>query len=170
MNPYFEQTILNADPIDLIRMLYQRAITCVRDAREHLRSERIAERAAAILRAYLAIAELLAALRPEVAPELSGRLRNLYFYMQQRLLDANMQQADSPLAEVLGLLITLEDGWAGVAAQLAQNAAQNRDAPTGMEEVREAEDGTTEGLECYRWQAKPPTPPRTINGLQALVG
>jgi hypothetical protein len=26
------------------------------------------------------------------------------------------------------------------------------------------------GLAYYPWQAKPPTPPRTINGLQALVG
>ena len=94
MNPYFEQTILNADPIDPIRMLYQRAIFCVRDAREDLRHKRIAKRSAAILRAYLAIAKLLAALRPYVAAELSGCLRNLYFHMQQRLPDANMQQAD----------------------------------------------------------------------------
>jgi flagellar secretion chaperone FliS len=136
MNPYFEQTILNADPIDLIRMLYQRATTCVRDAREHLRNKRIAERSEAILRAYLAIAELLAALRPEVAPELSERLRNLYFYMQQRLLDANMQQADPPLAEALGLLITLEDAWSGVAAQLAHNS----NSPTG-EELPETDEG-----------------------------
>ena len=127
MNPYFEQTILNADPIDLIGMLYQRAISCARDAREHLRNKRIAERSAAILRAYSAVAELLAALRPEVAPELSGRLRSLYCYIQQRLLDANMQQADHPLAEALGLLITLEEGWSGVAAQLACN----KDVATG---------------------------------------
>jgi flagellar protein FliS len=129
MNPYVEQTILGADPIDLIRVLYQRAISCVRDAREDLRNKRIAMRSAAILRAYLAIAELLAALRPEVATELSGRLRNLYFYMQQRLLDANMQQADQPLAEVLGLLTTLDEAWSGVAAQLARN----REAPAGVQ-------------------------------------
>jgi len=119
MNPYFEQTILNAEPLDLIRMLYRRAISCVRDAREHLSHQRIAERSVAILRAYSAIAELLVALRPEIAPELSGRLRDLYSYMQQRLLDANMQQADQPLAEVLGLLITLDEAWAGAAVQLA---------------------------------------------------
>jgi flagellar protein FliS len=119
MNPYFEQTILNAEPLDLIRMLYRRAISCVRDAREHLSHQRIAERSTAILRAYSAIAELLAALRPDIAPELCGRLRDLYSHMQQRLLDANMQQADQPLAEVLGLLITLDEAWAGAAAQLA---------------------------------------------------
>jgi len=147
MNPYFEQTILNADPIDLVRMLYQRAIFCARDAREHLRDKRIAARSAAILRAYSAIAELLAALRPGVAPELSGRLRNLYFYMQQRLLDANMQQSDKPLAEVLGLLSTLDDAWSGVAAQLAGNAAQlacNRDEPTEAVELHAVPAGSAQ--------------------------
>ncbi len=127
MNPYFEQTILNADPIDLTRMLYQRAISSVRDAREHLEHQKIAKRSAAVMQAYLAIAELLASLRPEVAAELSQRLRNLYFYMQQRLLHANMQQTDQPLAEVLGLLMTLDEGWSGVAAQLARD----RELPAG---------------------------------------
>ena len=75
MNPYFEQTILNADPVDLIRMLYQRAISSVRDAREHLRHKRIAERSAAIMRAYAAIAGVAGRARPEVAPELSARCR-----------------------------------------------------------------------------------------------
>jgi flagellar secretion chaperone FliS len=119
MNPYFEQTILNADPVGLIGMVYQRAVFCLREARQHLEHKRIAERSAAIMRAYKALEELLAALRPETAPELSGRLQNLYFHMQQRLLDANMQQADPPLAEVLGLLITLSEAWSALAVQLA---------------------------------------------------
>jgi flagellar protein FliS len=131
MNPYFEQTILNADPIDLVRMMYQRAISWVVDARGHLTHKRIAKRSAAIMRAYAVLAELLAALRPEMAPELSQRLQSLYLYMQQRLLDANMQQADHPLAEVLGLLITLEGAWTGVAAELAPN----KEVPGGMEGV-----------------------------------
>jgi flagellar protein FliS len=119
MNPYFEQTILNADPVNLIVMVYQRAISCVRDAREHLQKKKIAERSAAIMRAYAAIEELLGALRPESAPGLSAGLKSLYFYMQQRLLDANMQQTDPPLAEVLGLLITLSEAWSEVGVKLA---------------------------------------------------
>jgi flagellar protein FliS len=119
MNPYFEQTILNADSIDLVRIMYQRAISWVLEAREHLKRKRIAERSAAITKAYAVLAELQAALRPEKAPELSRRLRSLYLYMQQRLIDSNTQQAESPLAEVLELLITLESAWSGVAAALA---------------------------------------------------
>lgn len=119
MNRYFEETIINAEPIDLIRLLYQRAIASVQDAAEHLRNRKIAERSAAIMKAYMVLAELMSALRPEAAPELAARLRNLYAYMQQRLLDANMRQTEPPLTEVLSLLTTLEEGWAGVAANLS---------------------------------------------------
>jgi flagellar secretion chaperone FliS len=130
MNPYFEQTILNADPIDLVRMMYQRTISWVLDARGHLEHKRIAKRSAAIMRAYAVLAELLSALRPEMAPELSMRLQGLYLYMQQRLLDANIQRSDQPLEEVLGLLTTLEDAWSGVAAELRPQS----EVPAGMEE------------------------------------
>ncbi len=119
MNRYFEETIRNADPIDLIRLLYQRAISSVEDAREHVREKRIAQRSAAIIRAYVVVAELIASLRPEAAPDLAKQLISLYSYILQRLLDANMQQAEKPLVEVLELLKTLEEGWAGAAAALS---------------------------------------------------
>lgn len=118
MNPYFEQAILSADPIELTAMVYQCAIARVREAREHLRNGRIAERSASIMRAYGALAELLSALRAESAPEFATRLHALYVYLQQRLLVANMQQTDAPLEEVLGLLSTLAESWATVEVQM----------------------------------------------------
>jgi flagellar secretion chaperone FliS len=145
MNRYFEETVLNADPIDLIRLLYQRAISSVEDAREHLRRKQIAQRSAAIMRAYAALAELLSALRPEAAPEIAVRLRNLYAYMQQRLLDANMQQAEKPLVEVLSLLTTLEEGWAGAAASLS---TKKTSPARGAYSSREAGDAGDEMAQC----------------------
>lgn len=126
MNRYYEETILNADPIDLIRLLYQKAIACVQDAREHLRRKRIAQRVAAINRAYAVLAELIASLRAEAAPEISNQLRNLYFYIQQRLLEANVQQTETPLDEVLGLLTTLDEAWAGAAAAISSSAGVSK--------------------------------------------
>jgi flagellar protein FliS len=120
MNPYYEQQILNSDPVTLIRLVYQRAITSVEVAREHLRRKRIVERSVAITRAYSALAHLLCALSPEAAPDLCGRLSALYLFMQRRLLDANLEQADRPLEEVLGLLRTLKEAWSGVENQLAE--------------------------------------------------
>ncbi len=119
MNPYFEQTVMNAGPVELVQLLHQKAIACVRDAREHLHHHRIADRARMIGDAYAVIAELQNSLRPEVAPDLTGRLQGLYLYMQRLLLEANFAQSDPPLAEVLSLLTTLGDGWAGITSQSA---------------------------------------------------
>jgi flagellar protein FliS len=108
--------ILSASPVELIRLLYQRAIACVADAREHLKAGRIRERAQAINRAYAILSELLTSLDADRAPDLAANLRGLYCYMQQRLIDANFEQADEPLEETGRLLSTLADAWMAVPA------------------------------------------------------
>lgn len=111
MNPYFEQMILNASPTELIRLLYQRSLRAIRDARRHLAEGQIAERSACITHAYAIVEELMSSLQPEAAPELAARLRALYCYVQERLVEANLQQTDPPLAEALGLMTTLSEAW-----------------------------------------------------------
>ncbi|HYA17601.1 MAG TPA: flagellar export chaperone FliS [Bryobacteraceae bacterium] len=138
MNPYFERKILDADPIDLVRLLHQHAIACVKEARGHLAAGRIAPRAKAITRAYAVMAELNNALRPEVSPELTNQLRSLYLFVQQQLLEANAQQADKPLADALGVLATLLEGWNGVAeaaAARAEEAVARNYAPANLNHV-----------------------------------
>src|SRR5206468_2046051 len=50
----------------------------------------------------------------------------LYDYMQRRLLEANMKQADAPLSEVLGLLSTLSEAWIEVSGRVAPMATESR--------------------------------------------
>jgi len=119
MNRYFEQMVLTASPVELIRLLYQKAIDSTRKARENMRSGHIAERSAAITNVYLILGELMASLQPEDAPELASRLQSLYAYMQSRLLEANRSQQDQPLADVLGILVTLAEPWAELERALA---------------------------------------------------
>jgi flagellar protein FliS len=114
MNRYFDEMVLCASPVELVRLLYQKAIASAQAAREHLNAGRIAERAQSINNAYLVLAELTASLQSEAAPELTARLSALYAYMQNRLLEANLRQEDAPLAEVLGLLATLSESWGAV--------------------------------------------------------
>ena len=135
MNPYFEQKVMNADPVELIQLLHQKALGCVREARNHLQHGRIAERARVIGDAYSVIAELQRSLRPEVAPDLTGRLQGLYLYMQRRLLGANFAQTDAPLAEVLSLLSTLADGWNGVLVQAGPNSEPTRRTASAYAEM-----------------------------------
>ena len=84
------------------------------------------------------MSELISSLRPETAPELSQQLHHLYIYIQQRLLDANFRQVEGPLGEVLSLLTTLEQGWAGAAAVLA-TAEQPKQQVRGMRGAAEPE-------------------------------
>jgi flagellar protein FliS len=114
MNPYFEQMILSASPIELVRMLFQRAISKVREARGHLKENRIEERASAINAAYMVVAELLSSINAGEAPDLAQKLESLYRYVQMRLVEANLNQTDAPMADVLGVLTTLAEAWIAI--------------------------------------------------------
>jgi flagellar protein FliS len=111
---YLESRVLTADPIELVNLLYQACTEAVRGARHHLAEGRILERSREINKAYEIVVELATSLDHERGGEISQRLALLYDYMQRRLLEANIQQNDAPLAEVLGLLSTLSEAWAGI--------------------------------------------------------
>ncbi len=108
---YLEERILSADPLELVRVLYQAAMRAVRKARGHMAAGEIAERARSISQAYRVLSELNRSLDHQRGGDLSRRLAGMYAYMMRRILDANRQQSDEPLAEVLGLLATLAEGW-----------------------------------------------------------
>ena len=129
---YLAQKTLSAEPLELVAMLYLKAITEVREARRQLAEGNIASRSKAISKAYEVISELDASLNMEAGGDLSKRLRALYGYCLVRLLDANMHQEDEPLAEVLGLLSTLSEGWQAAAQSSAQAAARSDQAPENV--------------------------------------
>ena len=108
---YLESRILSAGPIELVRLLYQTAADSIRDARRHLEAGDVLARSRAISKASQALLELTAALDFARGGEIAQRLAQLYEHMLRRLTEANFQQADTPLAEVLALLATLSEGW-----------------------------------------------------------
>jgi flagellar protein FliS len=109
---YLEGRVLSAEPIELVRMLYQGCSDAVREARRKLADGDIAGRSRAITNAYEILAELITSLDRERGGEIAERLGLLYDYMQRRLIEANCRQEDAPLAEVVGLLATLGEAWA----------------------------------------------------------
>ena len=122
---YVESRVLAADPLELVRLLYQSAIGSVREARRFLAEGKIAERSRAISKACEIVIELNTALDHARGGEISQRLASLYDYMLRRLLEANLQQNDGPLAEVLGLLSTLGEGWEGTRQTAEAIPAEN---------------------------------------------
>jgi flagellar protein FliS len=115
LNAYFTDRILAANPLELVRLLYDNAQKEVETARRRLAEGDIPGRSAAISKAVEILIALDGALDHGRAPEMSRRLAELYDYLERRLLQANMEQADRPLAEVRGLLETLGGAWKQVA-------------------------------------------------------
>jgi flagellar protein FliS len=111
---YLETEVFSADPIKLVCMLYRGAIEATASARRYLAARDIRRRSNEIMRVVAILQELSHSLDPKY-PAISRPLRELYAYMQTRLLAANAQQIDAPLAEVEQLLSTLLDGWKAVA-------------------------------------------------------
>jgi flagellar secretion chaperone FliS len=121
---YLEGRILSADPLELVRLLYQGCSDAVREARRCLAEGDIATRSRSVSKASEILTELIASLDRQRGGEIAERLALLYDYMQRRLIEAHLRQADEPLAEVLGLLMTLGEAWAGAQAQSRPSAVQ----------------------------------------------
>jgi flagellar secretion chaperone FliS len=120
---YQESRILTADPLELIRLMYQAAIGEVRNARLHLANGEIRQRSQAISKACAILTELTVSLDRKAGGEYVERLADLYGYMTRQLMEANFQQREEPLAEVLGLFSTLLENWEGVQSFLGSARA-----------------------------------------------
>jgi flagellar protein FliS len=130
---YLESRVLAADPVELVSLLYQACTQAVREARCYLAAGQIAERSREINKACAIVIELATSLDHDRGGEISQRLALLYDYMERRLLQANMQQSDAPLADVLGLLTTLSEAWAGVRQPEEKPAAENPESQPAAE-------------------------------------
>ncbi len=126
---YLEADVLNADPLKLVLMLYRGAIDAVVAARRHVVEKNIRERSDAITRAMEIINQLMFSLDHAAGGDISRNLGGLYAYMQSRLIEANSQQTEPPLAEVEKLLSTLLEGWYTAAARPSTDAASPEHEP-----------------------------------------
>lgn len=133
---YLDNNVASGNPVGLVTALYEGAIKAVQEARHCLEAGDIWGRSKAISKAVDILTELILSLDHEKGGDLSARLKELYGYMQHRLLGAHATQEDEPMAEVVGLLTNLLDGWYKVAEKLAQDASE------GTRVAHESEDAS----------------------------
>jgi flagellar protein FliS len=106
-----EQEIRELDPVELVRLLYAKAIEKLNLARTSAGIERIQERNQAIARASEVLIELQSSLDADRGGAIALQLARLYEYIQLRLAAGLAERNDEPLAEAIRLLETLADGW-----------------------------------------------------------
>ena len=118
-----DSSVQDADPHQLIILLFDGAIEATHIARLHLGEKDFAGKGKAISNAMDIISNgLSASLNVEAGGELAERLSSLYDYMVQRLLFANLKNDRPALDEVGALLSDLRAAWAQIAPN-AQEAA-----------------------------------------------
>jgi flagellar protein FliS len=128
---YLDTRVLSADPLELVHILYQHTVAMVADARRYLAEGDIAARGHSISRAIAAIDELDCSLDRQSGGSIARNLAALYQYMRSRLLTANIQQQDAPLAEVESLLRTLGEAWNAIRPAAQAEAYQTVEARRG---------------------------------------
>lgn len=114
-----ETGIDSASPHKLIVMLFDGALTAVRNALAHMKSGNIAAKGAAISKAITILDNgLRVSLDKEAGGEIAVGLDSLYGYMSARLLQANLRNDHEALEEVDRLLTDLREAWNAIGDQV----------------------------------------------------
>ena len=108
----------SGNPHQLVVMLFNGARAAVAAARGHLQRQDIPAKGAAISKAIDIIdGGLKASLDLNVGGEMAQNLSDLYIYMGQRLLQANIKNDAKALDEVAQLLQQLGGAWESIGAE-----------------------------------------------------
>ena len=117
LGDYVQNSVEAEGPVEMVCLLYAKAIERIKAAREHLSRGEISERAQAIALASQIVLELQSSLDAERGGEVAANLDRLYSFMQEQLAEANAKQTVEPLNVTLQLLETLYEGWQECRAQ-----------------------------------------------------
>lgn len=131
---YVENEVLHQDPVELVRLLYTKAIVKLQEASSHLAESRIPERSAAVAHASEILVELQGSIDREQGGEIGLHLAQLYDYMLTRLTEANAKQQAEPIDECRRLLETVLEGWTEAAAAQQPSQGESPEADMALAE------------------------------------
>ena len=106
-----------ASPHQLIAMLFNGALDNLAAARGAIERGDVQTKGEKLGRAIAIIDNLRAALDMDVGGGIAENLRNLYDYMETRLLRANVDSDLAAVDEVVELIRQIKSGWDGIAGQ-----------------------------------------------------
>ena len=108
---YVQNDVATNDPVELVCLLYSKAIERLHLAHARLREGNSAGCSEAIARAMEIVLELIGSLNMEQGGDLAQNLGALYLYAQEQLAEASTEQKAEPIDNALRVLETLLEGW-----------------------------------------------------------
>lgn len=106
---YQQQSVTTASPGELTLMLYNGCLKFIKQAKTAIENKDIAGRNTAIQKAQAIIRELSVTLNLDIP--VSANLLQLYDYLTNRLMEANIKSDVAILNEVEGFVIEFRDTW-----------------------------------------------------------
>jgi len=115
---YRESRITSATPEETVLMLYDGAIRFLGTAIKELEeNNNIPEKSILLEKTVKIIDYLQSCLDSEKGEIIAKNLNSLYDYMVIELTKANLKNDAAKMQEILGLLITIRDGWNGICSK-----------------------------------------------------
>ncbi|TLS36617.1 flagellar export chaperone FliS [Pseudalkalibacillus caeni] len=111
-NPYqtYQQNAVNtASPQELTLMLYNGCLKFIKLSKKAMEEKNIEEKNTNILKAQAIVQEFIATLNMEI--EVSAGMKQLYEYIYNRLVEANIKNDQEILTEVEGYITEFRDTW-----------------------------------------------------------
>lgn len=124
LNQYKQNTVFTATPEELTLMLYDGAIKFMNIGKYNIENNNIAKSHEALMRAQDIIIELNSSLNMEY--EVSTNLRDLYEFIMDKLIDANIHKQIEPIEESLEIVTEMRDTWKEAMLKVKKQVYQNR--------------------------------------------
>ncbi|HHJ19711.1 MAG TPA: flagellar export chaperone FliS [Gammaproteobacteria bacterium] len=112
----------DASPHKLVDMLYTGALEQIAIAKGQIQRHEVADKGHSLSKAISILEELRRTLDMKQGGELAQNLHDLYEYMKDRLLQANLNNDAVLLEEVERLLGRIQDGWIQIPVELRNKA------------------------------------------------
>lgn len=108
---YQQTKVLTANPLRLVLMCYDGAISSLKLARERYEAKDFEAKSRALQKALDIINELASSLDMKRGGEIARNLRSLYAYMTQALTEADLKREPAVFGRIAAMLEELESGW-----------------------------------------------------------
>jgi flagellar protein FliS len=122
LDVYRQSAVNTASPVELIVMLYDGALRALDAALLAMEQRDLQKQHDNLIRAQRIISELQMSLNMEHGGEIAVNLLALYSYVNNQLVDANINDDPKPIHEVAKLLAELRDSWATISSQVGRQA------------------------------------------------
>jgi flagellar protein FliS len=114
-NAYLQTHVQSRTPLELVVMLYDGALTSLRQTVDAMDRGDLVTKRDTLKRALAILSHLRSTLNLQEGGAIAESLDGLYDYMFERITAGNVQRNRAPIDEVIQLLAGLRDAWAQIA-------------------------------------------------------